>query len=252
VLDRFRLDGRTAIVTGVGPGIGEHVARAFADVGANVVCAARTSERVERIADSIRQAGGSAVAVPADVSRREDLERLVTATHDAFGPVHVVFNNAAAGATGPDDDPFGASDELWATAVAVNLLAPYRLAAMLVPEMREHRKGSIITLLTCGAFTPIPPQAAYGSTKAGLQMLTAYMAKSAGPGVRVNAICPGSISPDGTVNPAFAPHVAKNAIQRTGLAEEVVGAALLLASDASSYTTGSTIFCEGGRVGTIS
>jgi NAD(P)-dependent dehydrogenase (short-subunit alcohol dehydrogenase family) len=82
-------------------------------------------------------------------------------------------------------------------------------------------------------------------------MLTRYMAKVCGPEVRVNAICPGSMSPDGAVRDAFAPHVAKNAIPRTGLASEAVGAALLLASDASSYTTGSVIFTEGGRVGTI-
>lgn len=252
VLDRFRLDGRTAIVTGIGPGIGEHVAKAFGAVGANVVCAARTAEKVERVATEIEKEGGRAIAVPTDVGRREDLEMLVDAAHDEFGPVHVVFNNAFAGVAGLDMDAFGAADELWETAVAVNLLAPYRLARMLVPEMREHGKGSIITLLTCGAFTPIPPQAVYGSTKAGLEMLTRYMAKSAGEGVRVNAICPGSMSADGSTSVAFAPHVAKNAIQRTGLSDEVVGAALLLASDASTYTTGSTIFCEGGRVGTIS
>jgi NAD(P)-dependent dehydrogenase (short-subunit alcohol dehydrogenase family) len=82
-------------------------------------------------------------------------------------------------------------------------------------------------------------------------MLTGYMAKVCGPEVRVNEICPGSISPDGAVRDAFAPHGAKNAIPRTGLASEAVGAALLLASDASSYTTGSVIFTEGGRVGTI-
>ena len=102
------------------------------------------------------------------------------------------------------------------------------------------------------AFTPILPQMAYGTTKSGVQMLTRYLAKAGGGTVRANCICPGSISPDGAVNPAFAEHVAKNAIQRTGLADEVVGAALLLASPASSYTTGQTIFCEGGRVGTIS
>jgi NAD(P)-dependent dehydrogenase (short-subunit alcohol dehydrogenase family) len=140
---------------------------------------------------------------------------------------------------------------VWEEAVAVNLLAPYRLARMVVPEMKAVGKGSIITVLTCAAFTPIPPQFAYGSTKAGLHMLTRYMAKVCGPEVRVNAICPGSMSPDGAVRDAFAPHVAKNAIPRTGLASEAVGAALLLASDASSYTTGSVIFTEGGRVSTI-
>jgi gluconate 5-dehydrogenase/7-alpha-hydroxysteroid dehydrogenase len=251
ILSRFRLDGRTAIVTGVGPGIGEHVAKAFAAVGANVVCAARTAERVTRVAADIESDGGRAVAVPADVGVHDDLRRLVGAAHDAFGPVGVVFNNAYTGSISTDADPWDIEDGVWEEAVAVNLLAPYRLARLVVPEMKAAGKGSIITLLTCAAFTPIPPQFAYGSTKAGLHMLTRYMAKVCGPEVRVNAICPGSMSPDGAVRDAFAPHVAKNAIPRTGLASEAVGAALLLASDASSYTTGSVIFTEGGRVGTI-
>jgi NAD(P)-dependent dehydrogenase (short-subunit alcohol dehydrogenase family) len=252
VLSRFRLDGRTAIVTGIGPGIGEHVAKAFAEVGARVVCAARTPDKVERVASEIVASGGQAVAVPTDVGRAADLERLVDAAHEAFGPVDVVFNNAHAGATAVDLDPWGIPDEVWTDAVAVNLMAPYRLARLVVPEMKAAGRGSIITLLTCAAFTPIPPQLAYGSTKSGLHMLTRYLAKVCGPEIRVNAICPGSMSPDGEVHENFAPHVAKNAISRTGWASEAVGAALLLASDASSYTTGSVIFCEGGRVGTIS
>jgi NAD(P)-dependent dehydrogenase (short-subunit alcohol dehydrogenase family) len=163
----------------------------------------------------------------------------------------VVFNNAHAGATDVELDPWAIGDDIWAAAVAVNLMAPYRLARMLVPEMKRAGRGSIITLLTCAAFTPIPPQLAYGSTKSGLHMLTRYLAKVCGPEVRVNAICPGSMSPDGEVRANFAAHVSKNAISRTGVADEAVGAALLLASDASSYTTGSVVFCEGGRVGTI-
>lgn len=252
VLDRFRLDGRTAIVTGVGPGIGEHVAKAYAEVGARVVCAARTGERVERVAKEIQAEGGEAVAVAADVSRAEDLRGLVDAAHETFGPVDVVFNNAHAGSIPIDADPWAIDDEVWETSVAVNLLAPYRLASLVVPEMKAAGRGSIITLLTCAAFMPIPPQLAYGSTKAGLAMLTRYLSTVAGPEVRVNAICPGSMTPDGSTREAFAAHVPKNAIPRAGRADETVGAALLLASDASTYTTGSVVFVEGGRVGTIS
>jgi NAD(P)-dependent dehydrogenase (short-subunit alcohol dehydrogenase family) len=253
VLNNFRLDGRTAIVTGVGPGIGQHVAKAYAEVGANVVCAARTTERIERIAGEINAAGGTAIAVTTDVAKQSDLENLVRVTHDSFGPVHVLFNNATAGVVLPlDRDPWDTPDEVWQAALATNLLAPYRLGGMLVDEMRAHGKGSIINVLTCAAFTPIPPQMCYGSTKAGLHMLTRYMAKVGGSEVRVNAICPGSTTPDGQVSPLFAEHLAKNAIRRTGVPSEYVGAALLLASDASSYTTGSVIFVEGGRVNTIS
>jgi NAD(P)-dependent dehydrogenase (short-subunit alcohol dehydrogenase family) len=254
VLTRFRLDGRTSIVTGVGPGVGEHVARAFAEVGANVVCASRTREKVERVADEIRHAGGRAIAVPTDVGKLADLERLVAKTRDAFGGIHVVFNNAATGTLErPGDGPWDNTDELWQEAFAVNVLAPHRLTRLVMPDMQSHGRGSIITVLSCAGFTPIPPQTAYGSTKAALLMMTRYLAKICAPHARVNALCPGSMTPDGTVPPVMERLnlAGRNAIQRIGKADEIVGAALLLASDAASYTTGSVIFVEGGRVGTV-
>jgi NAD(P)-dependent dehydrogenase (short-subunit alcohol dehydrogenase family) len=251
VLDRFRLDGRTAIVLGAGRGIGVHVCKAFADVGANVVVSSRSAERMDALAAEIRDKGGSALAVAADAGKAEDLERLVDRAEQAFGPVHILFFNAFTGPLPIDSDPFAADDAAWESAFAVNVMAPYRLAKRLVPGMRAAGYGSIINLLTCAAFTPILPQMAYGSTKSALHMLTRYLAKAGGEQVRANCICPGSMSPDGEVRPAFAEHVKKNAIPRTGLANEVVGAALLLASRASSYTTGQVIFCEGGRVSTI-
>jgi gluconate 5-dehydrogenase/7-alpha-hydroxysteroid dehydrogenase len=251
-LARFRLDGRAAIVTGIGPGIGEHVAKAFASVGANVVCAARRADNVERVAAEIRAAGGQAIAVPTDVGRAEDLERLVGEARAAFGPIEIVFNNAYTGSVAGDTDPLAVDDQLWQDAIAVNLLAPHRLAEHVVPDMRAIGRGSIINLLTCAAFTPIGPQLVYGSTKAATHMMTRYLAKICGPDIRVNAICPGSITPDGADREVFTPLIAKNAITRVGHADEAVGAALFLASDASSYTTGSVVFVEGGRVGTIS
>src|ERR1700692_680240 len=96
VLDAFRLDGRTAIVTGIGPGIGEHVAKAFAEVGAKVICAARKASKVERVDKEIRDAGGEAIGVPTDAAKREDLNNLVARAREAFGPIHIVYNNAAA------------------------------------------------------------------------------------------------------------------------------------------------------------
>lgn len=254
VLGRFRLDGKTAIVTGIGPGVGEHVAKAFAEVGASVVCAARTPDKVERVAEEIRKAGGKATAVPTDVGRPGDLERLVAKTHEAFGVAHIVFHNAATGTLErPGDGPWDNTDELWQEAFAVNVLAPHRLARLLMPDMESHGRGSIITVLSCAGFTPIPPQIAYGSTKAALLMLTRYLAKICAPHARVNAICPGSMTPDGSVPPVMERLnlAGRNAIQRIGKADEIVGAALLLASGASSYTTGSVIFVEGGRVGTV-
>jgi NAD(P)-dependent dehydrogenase (short-subunit alcohol dehydrogenase family) len=252
VFDRFRLTGRTALVVGAGPGIGAHVARAYAQAGAKVVVSSRSAGKMEDLAAEIRAGGGEAIAVTGDAGVKADMERVVAAAEAAFGPVHILFYNAFTGALKIDKDMFDGDEAEWEAAIAVNMLGPYRLAKRLAPGMKGAGYGSIINLLTCASFTPILPQLIYGSTKAGLHMMTRYLAKALGPDVRANCICPGSISPDGVVNPAFAAHVDKNAIKRTGLADEVVGAALLLASPASSYTTGQVIFCEGGRVGTIS
>jgi NAD(P)-dependent dehydrogenase (short-subunit alcohol dehydrogenase family) len=252
VFDRFRLEGRTALVVGAGPGIGAHVAKAFAEAGANVVVSARSADKVEALARDIRAAGGRALGVAGDSGKAEEVETLVDRAEREFGAVHILFYNAFTGSLPIDQDVFDGGEEEWAAAIAVNLMGPYRLSKRLAPGMKAQGYGSIINLLTCANFTPILPQLIYGSTKAGLHMMTRYLAKALGPDVRANCICPGSMSPDGNVNPKFAALLEKNAIKRTGLADEVVGAALLLASPASSYTTGQVIFCEGGRVGTIS
>lgn len=258
VLDRFRLDGRTAIVTGVGAGTGFHVAKGLAEAGANVVCCARTTSKVERFAKEIRDAGGSAIAVTADVTRREDLDRLVEEARRTFGPIHIVFNNAAwDDLMVPPDHPDGIwanTPELWDTNFAVNITGIFHLAKLTYPDMEQHGKGSIITVGSCGGFTPFIPSVAYGVTKAGLNMLTRHLAKALAPKARVNMICIGSMTPDGVPLAGHAGYnlAERNAIKRLGLADEAVGAALLLASDASSYTTGSVVYVEGGRIGTLS
>ena len=257
ILNRFRLDGRTAIVTGVGPGVGEHVAKAYAGLGANVVISARSQDRLDRIAGDINAAlDGRAVAVAADAGERADLEKLVRIAHDRFGPIHIVFNNAAAGAVYAQDGGIWANtDEVWKIAMEVNVLATWRLAELTTAEMQAHGKGRIICVLSCAGFTPLPCETvavAYGVTKAALAFLTRSLAKALAPHTRVNALCVGSMSAEGREVQSRKGLAQRNAIKRFGAADEAVGAAILLASDASSYTTGSTVFVEGGRVGTVS
>jgi NAD(P)-dependent dehydrogenase (short-subunit alcohol dehydrogenase family) len=255
VLDRFRLDGRTAIITGIGPGVGEHVARAYAEVGANVVLAARTAAKLDALAAEINALGGGrALAVPTDVAVKDDLINLVTKARAAFGPIHVIFNNAAAGVIGIADGIWGNTDDVWKTAMDANVLAAFRLAELTSEDMQAHGKGSIITVQSCGGFTPLTPAIAYGVSKAALAMLTRHLAKALAPHTRVNSICIGSMSPDGVELEIHKGYklADRNAIKRIGAADEAVGAALLLASDASSYTTGSVVYTEGGRVGTVS
>jgi NAD(P)-dependent dehydrogenase (short-subunit alcohol dehydrogenase family) len=256
VLDRFRLDGRTAILTGVGPGVGEHVAKAYAELGANVVISARSQERLDRIAAEINTAsGGRALAIAADAGEMADLENLVAKARAAFGPIHIVFNNAAAGVVYAQDGGLWANtDEVWNTAMSVNVMATWRLTQLTEADMQTHGKGSIISVQSCGGFTPIPPAVAYGVSKAALLFLVRELAKTQAPHTRINCLCVGSMSPDGQeadIHKGLG-LAERNAIKRFGAADEAVGAAILLASDASSYTTGSTIFTEGGRVGTIS
>ena len=256
VLDRFRLDGRTAILTGVGPGVGEHVAKAYAELGANVVLSARSQDRLDRIAAEINaRDGGRAIAIAADAGATGDLEQLVAGARAAFGPIHIVFNNAAAGVVYAADGGLWANtDEVWKTAMDVNVMATWRLTELTEADMKAHGKGSIISVQSCGGFTPIPPAVAYGVSKAALLFLVRELAKTQAPHTRINCLCVGSMSPDGQ---EAAIHkglglAERNAIKRFGAADEAVGAAILLAGDGSSYTTGSTIFTEGGRVGTIS
>ncbi|WP_068070440.1 SDR family NAD(P)-dependent oxidoreductase [Novosphingobium lentum] len=256
VLDRFRLDGRTAILTGVGPGVGEHVAKAYAELGANVVISARSQDRLDRIAGEINALGGGrARAVAVDVANKADLQTLVDTAHDAFGPIHIVFNNAAAGVVYAAQGGLWANtDEVWQTAMDVNVMATWRLVEMTEADMKGHAKGSVISVQSCGGFTPIPPAVAYGVSKAALLFLVRELAKTQAPHTRINCLCVGSMSPDGQEAEIHRGLglAERNAIKRFGAADEAVGAAILLASDASSYTTGSTIFTEGGRVGTIS
>lgn len=256
VLDRFRLDGRTAILTGVGPGVGEHVAKAYAELGANVVISARSADRLERIATEINaKDGGRAVAVTVDAGKREDLEKLVKTAHDHFGPIHIIFNNAAAGIVYGKDGQgiWDNTDAVWKEAMDVNVLATWRLAELTTEDMQKHGKGSIISVESCGGFTPLPPAIAYGVSKAALLFVVRSLAKALAPHTRVNCLCVGSMSPDGQEAEIHRGLglAERNAIKRFGAADEAVGAAILLAGDASSYTTGSTVFTEGGRVGTI-
>ena len=256
ILDRFRLDGRTAILTGVGPGVGEHVAKAYAELGANVVISARSQDRLDRIAAEINAAGGGrALAVTADAGRRDDIVRLVEAGRQAFGPIHIVFSSAA-GAIVYGKDGGGVWDNteaVWREAFDLNVLATWHLAELTEADMKAHGKGSIIAVESCGGFTPLPPAIAYGVSKAALLFLVRQLAKTQAPHTRVNCLCVGSMSPDGQEAEIHRGLglAERNAIKRFGAAHEAVGAAILLASDASSYTTGSTIFTEGGRVGTI-
>jgi gluconate 5-dehydrogenase/7-alpha-hydroxysteroid dehydrogenase len=253
VLSRFRLDGRTAIITGVGPGMGSHVARTFAAAGANVVLCARDGPKVEALAAALQADGHAAVPVAADVGTPDGVDDLVARATQAFGTIHILYHNATARALVPGGDPLALTDDEWQACFDVNVMAVVRLARTLLPGMRAEG-GSIVTVLTTAAFVPTPDISAwaYASTKAALLTLTRNIATECAPHVRANAICPGpivaAIDSDDPRWPLWRAQIGSIPLGRVGLAAEVEAAALFLASEASSYVTGQVIFVDGGRV----
>lgn len=141
----------------MGPGVGEHVAEAYAELGANVVVSARSPDRIA--AEINARGGGRAIAVTADAGCKADLQTLVQATREAFGPVHIIFNSAATGFVYAKDGEgiWDNTDEVWKLSCDVNVMATWWLAELTADDMADHGKESIISVESCGGFTPIPP-----------------------------------------------------------------------------------------------
>ena len=250
VLDRFRLDGRTALITGASRNIGAAVARAFAEAGAGLVLNARRAEPLEAVAFALRERHGVPVlAVAADLSEAVGRTRLIEAVTRAGLAIDVLVNNATGG--GRPDSSLATTPAQWHDAIEVNVAAPFELCRAVIPGMQARGRGAIINVLSTAAFAVVPPMLAYGAMKAALWTMTRYLARECAPAVRVNAICPGTIHEGGALKvPSWAALLPRTALGRVGEPDELAGAALFLASDASSYTTGEVVFVDGGRVAT--
>jgi NAD(P)-dependent dehydrogenase (short-subunit alcohol dehydrogenase family) len=241
----FRLDGRSALITGASRNIGRAIATAFAHAGSDLVIVARDAERLTRVAEAIRGETGVAVReVAADIATSEGFDsvvRAIDATH-----VDILVNNAHT--TGGTTSIMDADDELWNTVFATNLWAPLRLARRLLPAMTAAGSGCIINLMSGSGLQPTPELAPYGVSKAALWMLTRYLAVEAAPTVRVNALCPGLVSEDGAPrNESHRAIIGTVPMGRVARPEEIAGAAVYLASTAASYTTGELLVVNGGR-----
>lgn len=248
-VNRFDLTDRVAVVTGGSRGLGFEMAMAFAQQGADVVIASRKAEACEAAASRIAAATGRrAVGLGCHVGKWEDCDALVERVHDEFERVHVLVNNAG---MSPLYDSVGTiTESLYDKVLDVNLKGPFRLAAAFGERMVEAGGGSIINVSSVAAVTPGPAEVPYGMAKAGLNNLTVGLARTLGPSVRVNCIMPGPFLTD--ISEAWDLEafgkMARTVIplQRGGEPHEIVGAALYLASDASSYTTGSILKIDGG------
>ena len=245
----FDLTGRVALVAGGSRGLGREMVLAFARAGADVVIASRKLESCETLAREVEaETGRRAVAHACHVGHWQDLDRLADAAYAAFGHVDVLVNNA--GMSPLYDHVANVTEELYDKVLAVNLKGPFRLTAVVGTRMAAGAGGSIINVSSVGSIRPYGDIVPYAAAKAGLNAMTVGFAHAFGPKVRVNCIMPGTFLTDITrgwdMEEFTARHAVRFALRRTGEASEIVGAALYLASDASSYTTGSIIKVDGG------
>ena len=247
-----RLEGKTAIVTGATSGMGRAVACLFAREGASVVCGGRDPERGAAVVAQIRSAHGRAQFVPGDVGDPENAEHLVEEARSAFGGVDVAVT--CAGTLG-----LGAASELeievWRRTLSVNLDGVFYLLRTALPAMRERSSGSAVVVASIAAFKGFPNHAAYCASKGALVALVRQVAIDYGPAVRVNALCPGPVDTPLIRDSAAAfpePEKAVAAVaertlmKRLGQPEDVARAALFLASDESSWMTGTALTLDGG------
>jgi len=247
IRDRFDLSGRVAVITGGTRGLGLAIARGFAQAGAEIVVVSRKADACDEVAAALRAEGGKAVACACHVGHWDELQPLVEGVYREFGRVDVLVNNA--GVSPLYDAPSDVSEELFDKVVAVNLKGPFRLAALVGERMVAGDGGSIINVSSTGAVRPTRDIVPYAAAKAGVNAMTVGLAHAFGPTVRVNAIMPGPFLT--TIARAwdmdlFAERARTFPARRAGDADEIVGAALYLASDASSYTTGTILTVDGG------
>jgi NAD(P)-dependent dehydrogenase (short-subunit alcohol dehydrogenase family) len=245
----FDLTGRVALVTGATRGLGRAMVDGFAQAGADVVVVSRKADACEQVAKQLAaDYGVEALPRAAHVGRWAELDGLVEDAYDRFGRVDVLVNNA--GMSPLYDSVDSVSEELFDKVVAVNLKGPFRLAALVGTRMAAGDGGSIINISSAGALRPRADILPYAAAKAGVNALTQGMAYAFGPSVRCNAIVAGTFMTDVSSSwdmDAFNARAQAFALQRGGQPDEIVGAALYLASDASSYTTGSLLTVDGGQ-----
>jgi dehydrogenase/reductase SDR family protein 4 len=244
------LQGKVALVTGGGRGIGKAIARRFAEAGAAVVIASRKLENLEATAAELAGAPGRVVPIRCHVGRKDELEALVRATEEQLGPVDVLVNNSATNlGQGP---ALEVTDEMLDKMIEINIKAALRLVRLTVPRMIERGGGSVINIASIAGLMPQPGGLLYSFTKAGLIMMTRSWAREFGAhGVRVNAIAPGLVQTDFSSylwdDPdRRAAMLGQQAIPRLGLPDEIGYLALYLASSEASFVTGQVLVADGG------
>jgi NAD(P)-dependent dehydrogenase (short-subunit alcohol dehydrogenase family) len=250
VLDRFRLNGKTALVTGGARGLGKTMATALAEAGADLVLAGRSRETCDTTAREIAAATGRTVhAFGADVAVAADVERLAADIAAAGAAIDILINNAGTNIRGTIDQITEAD---WDSVIDTNLKGPFLCTKAFAPAMLKRGWGRVINLASIMSVVALPARTTYASSKAGVLGLTRTWALEwAGKGVTCNAICPGPFATEMNRQllndpAAYQQFVASIPMGRWGELEELTGVVVFLASDASSFVTGSSIFVDGG------
>ncbi len=247
----FSLEGKTAIVTGASRGIGRAIALGFAEAGADVAVAARNESDLETVAKEIDTIGRRALPIPTDVTDRAQIERLISRTIDELGKLDILVNNA--GGTKFMAPIVGLRPDGWDKSIALNLTSVFHATQLAAQAMVASGGGSIIQIASVAGVMGAQALSFYSAAKGGVRLMTQAVAKElAQSGVRVNSIAPGWIATD--LNAAMrADDSLREYTQgmipmgRFGEAEEIVGPAIFLASDAASFVTGTTLMVDGGQ-----
>lgn len=248
ILDTFTLTDKIAIVTGASQGIGEGIAVALAEAGADVVLASRNLASLEAVASRIAALGRTAMPVRVDVAQRADHDRLVAATLDRWGRIDILVNNAGTNVRVPAED---FREEDWDVVVNTNLKGTFFLTQLVGRQMIARRRGKIVNIASLASITGLPNLAAYTSSKGGIAALTRMLAiEWAKHQINVNAICPGYIRTSLTKaiqdSPRGAYIESRIPWGRWGVPDDIAGTVVFLASEASDYMTGQLIVVDGG------
>ena len=249
-MDMFRLDGKVALVTGGARGLGRSMAMALAEAGADIALAGRSLTTCEETAGEIAAATGRTVrAFKADVSLNADVTRLVVEVTSACGSIDILLNNAGTNIRGTIAQ---LSEEDWDTVIDTNLKGPFLCARAVGPLMVARGWGRVINMGSILSVIAMPGRAPYASSKSGVVGLTRVLALEwASSGVTCNAICPGPFATDMNRQllndpAAYQQVISQIPVGRWGELDELAGPVVFLASDASSYVTGSAVFVDGG------